>query len=300
MVNVIFGGPCGNCLHCVMCHPLESKQKIWITFLSCLCLGVFFGIQKHPLLYFPHLTLMSVFIKITSILCKFLVCIYVIIIVSPPPPSPIALTVDFMHLRSLCGVFFNMEHKWQSPSGISSDHSSPFFSLQISKTLLKFQEVASLYLYISADDEDGKPILSGCKNRRLFLISLYFYELWWQLQSSSSSTPFLSGVRISRGPTYLARTFRQGFLPLSVLSPSWWPSFKQVPRWDTLWVLLFPDTLTFIRVSQAHGELSGEDEETNVHVLMDPDRTSRCRLSLASPLRCADKAMELSDSTLPL
>lgn len=67
-----------------------------------------------------------------------------------------------------------------------------------------------------------------------------------------------------------------------------------------MWVLLFPDTLTFIRVSQAHGELSGEDEETNAHVLMDPDRTSRCRLSVASLLRCADKAMELSDSTLTL
>lgn len=51
---------------------------------------------------------------------------------------------------------------------------------------------------------------------------------------------------------------------------------------------------------QAHTELSGEEGETNVRALMDADRTSRCRLSLVSPLRCADKATEPTHSTLLL
>lgn len=58
--------PRGNCLHCVISHPLKlSGKKYWITSFSCLFFRQFIGSEKRPLLYFCLLTSMSVSMKIT-------------------------------------------------------------------------------------------------------------------------------------------------------------------------------------------------------------------------------------------
>lgn len=58
--------PSGNCLHCVISHPLKlSGKKYWITSFSCLFFRQFIGSEKLPLLYFCLLTSMSVSMKIT-------------------------------------------------------------------------------------------------------------------------------------------------------------------------------------------------------------------------------------------
>lgn len=62
----LFFLPSGNCLHCVISHPLKlSGNKYWITSFSCLFFRQFIGSEKLPLLYFCLLTSMSVSMKIT-------------------------------------------------------------------------------------------------------------------------------------------------------------------------------------------------------------------------------------------
>lgn len=72
------------------------------------------------------------------------------------------LTVDFMHLRSHCAA--SWDFFWKLKPFKFTKHSPPS------------------YLRVSADDKDGKPSPSWCKNSRLFLISHYLCELSRQLQ----------------------------------------------------------------------------------------------------------------------
>lgn len=122
---------------------------------------------------------------------------------------------------------------------------------------------------MSACDDGSEPELIWCKNSLLFLISiiLYFYELdalqagfCWFVQQLSRR-PSLNSVLLRHLAGSLFQ--RHSFVSLRLMASS-----------------------------------PGKLKKQTSNEVMVPDRTSRCRLSRASLLRCVDKAKELTDSIL--
>lgn len=149
--------PSGNCLHCVISHPLKlSGKKYWITSFSCLFFRQFIGSEKLPLLYFCLLTSMSVSMKIT------------------PPATCRIFAVTVVSFHSANGGFHAFRESLCSLLG--------FLLKTQTFQIYKKTPLPPSYLRVSADDEDGKPSPSWCKNSGLFLISHYLCELSRQLQ----------------------------------------------------------------------------------------------------------------------
>lgn len=91
-----------------------------------------------------------------------------------PPATCRIFAVTVVSFHSANGGFHAFKGVIVQPPGISSENSN-LSNLQ--KTPLP-----PSYLRVSADDEDGKPSPSWCKNSGLFLISHYLCELSRHLQ----------------------------------------------------------------------------------------------------------------------
>lgn len=148
--------------------------------------------------------------------------------------------------------FFIISHKWQPPSGTSL--TVVFFS-NLQNTS-HFPSSRKLYLYICTSLPVTRMCFfwTWCKNSLLFLISHFFLLLWTFMSASILWLP-KTPLRLPFRPQncmmpYLDTTFRQGFAGLcSAILEAF---FKQCPA-ETPCEISFSETLTFIRVSQAHG-----------------------------------------------
>lgn len=138
-------GPCSNCLHCGINHPLKRDYKQLEHFLhsSFLChvYGLFKKSKALTLVLLP--SDINVFVNENHTLllaCMFsiFVCIYIIIIIFLLSN---ALTVVFMPQKNLCGVFFYIT--WMTATLWDVSNCSLFFF----KFTKHFPSSKKLYLY---------------------------------------------------------------------------------------------------------------------------------------------------------